>query len=61
MSRATILLMIGGLVGFGAGVGLSANGQRELGIALMGVGLVLQVLTLRQMKLARKKDANDAG
>lgn len=61
MSRTTILLMLGGLIAFGAGVGLSANGERELGIALMGVGLVLQVLTLRQMKLARKKGIDDAG
>lgn len=57
MSGAVILLMVTGLAAFGAGAYLSATGGRELGIALMGVGLLFQVLTLRQMRIARKARA----
>ena len=54
------------LVGFGAGAYLSATGEREVGIILMGAGLLFQVLTLRQLRIARKgremqKGSDDAG
>lgn len=54
MNGAVLALMIAGLVGFGAGAYLSATGEREIGIVLMGAGLLFQVLTLRQLRLARK-------
>ncbi len=59
MNGGIIALMIAGLVGFGAGAYLSATGERGVGIALMAMGLIFQVLTLRQLKLA-KKDGGDA-
>ncbi|MEP0391396.1 MAG: hypothetical protein ABJ205_14895 [Erythrobacter sp.] len=66
MGRSTLLLMIAGLICFGAGAYIAPLGQRELGIGLMAAGLVFQVLTLRQMKLARnnravQRDIHDAG
>jgi hypothetical protein len=61
MNGAVIALMIAGLVGFGAGAYIASNGEREVGIIMMGIGLVFQVLTLRQLKLAKAKDSNDAG
>ena len=66
MGRSTLFLMLAGLICFGAGAYLAPMGEREIGIALMGAGLVFQVLTLRQMKKARKgraiqRDMTDAG
>ena len=60
MNGGTLALMIAGLVGFGAGAYLAATGSREVGIVLMGGGLIFQVLTLRQLR-AMKKDGGDAG
>ena len=61
MNGGVLALMIAGLVGFGAGAWLAATGDRQVGIVLMGAGLVFQVLTLRQLKLAKKRDMGDAG
>lgn len=66
MSGKVLFLMLAGLVSFGAGAYFAPTGQRELGIGLMAVGLLFQVLTLRQMKLARQaravqRDMHDAG
>jgi len=58
MNGAVLALMIAGLVGFGAGAYLAAAGSREVGIILMGGGLLFQVLTLRQLRAA-KKGAHD--
>jgi len=65
MSGGVIALMIAGLFAFGAGAYLSATGERPLGVGLMAMGLIFQVLTLRQIRTARKnqltqKDASDA-
>jgi len=60
MNGGVIALAIAGLVGFFAGAYLSATGERTLGIALMVMGLMFQVLTLRQLKLAKKKESDDA-
>jgi hypothetical protein len=59
MNGGTLALMIAGLVGFGVGAYLAASGSREVGIVLMGGGLIFQVLTLRQLRAA-KKDQSDA-
>ncbi|KEO87285.1 hypothetical protein EH30_06550 [Erythrobacter sp. JL475] len=61
MNGGTLALMFAGLVGFGAGAWLAATGERNIGIGLMAAGLVFQVLTLRQLKLAKKKGSHDAG
>lgn len=60
MNGGVLALMIAGLVGFGAGAYLAATGERPVGIALMAMGLMFQVLTLRQLRAA-KKDDSDAG
>ena len=61
MNGGVLALMIAGLIGFGAGAYLAATGERPLGIGLMAMGLIFQVLTLRQLKLAKRKDTGDAG
>ena len=66
MNGGVLALMIAGLVGFGVGAYLAATGERPLGISLMAMGLIFQVLCLRQLKAARKaeteqKDIDDAG
>ena len=60
MNGAVVALMIAGLVGFGAGAYLSATGEREVGIMLMAAGLAFQILTLFQLRRARKAQ-RDAG
>ena len=60
MSGGTIALAIAGLVGLFSGVYLSTVGERSVGIAMMATGLILQVLAVRQLRLA-KKELNDAG
>ena len=60
MNGGILALMIAGLVGFLAGAYLAATGERTVGIALMAMGLMFQVLTLRQLKMI-KKDSDDAG
>ena len=61
MNGGILALMFGGLIGFGAGAYLAATGERPLGIALMAMGLMFQVLTLRQLKLAKSKGSDNAG
>ena len=60
MNGGVLTLMIAGLVGFGAGAYLAATGERPVGIALMAMGLIFQVLSLRQLRAATKDDS-DAG
>ena len=61
MNGGALVLMIAGFAGFGAGAWIAATDDRTLGIGLMAMGLIFQVLTLRQLKMARKKDASNAG
>ncbi|MEL6239029.1 MAG: hypothetical protein AAFQ90_10610 [Pseudomonadota bacterium] len=61
MSGGTIALALAGLLGFCAGAYIAATGERVLGVALMGVGLVFQALTLRQLRIAKAEDQDDAG
>jgi hypothetical protein len=60
MTGTTLAFMLAGLVGFFAGAYLAANGERPIGIAMMAMGLAFQVLTLRQLKLAKSKEHRDA-
>ncbi|MFU7528566.1 hypothetical protein [Qipengyuania sp. ASV99] len=61
MNGGVLALLLAGLIGFGAGAYLAATGERGIGIALMAMGLIFQVLTLRQLKLAKMKGSPDAG
>ena len=60
INGGVLALMIAGFVAFGGGAWLAATGSREVGIIMMGMGLIFQVLTLRQLKLAKAKDNGDA-
>lgn len=61
MSASTIIFAIAGLFCFFAGVYLSVAGNRTTGIVLMSMGLIFQVLCLRQLKAAKTKGHDDAG
>ena len=61
MNGAVLALMVAGLVGFGAGAYLAATGERPLGIMFMGMGLMFQALTLRQLKMARMARSEEEG
>ena len=66
MNGGIFALAFAGLFCFFAGVYLSATGNRTTGIVLMAMGLIFQVLCLKQLKAARKgqveqKDMDDAG
>ncbi len=60
MNGATIAFIMAGFIAFGVGAYLAATGERGLGVPFMGVGLIFQVLALRQIKNA-KKGPGDAG
>jgi hypothetical protein len=60
MSPLTLLLAILGLTGFAFGAGLSATGRLEMGVLLMGLGLVFQVISLVRLKRAKKKESSNA-
>ena len=61
MNGSIIALMIAGLVGFLGGAYLAAEGKHTTGVAMMAMGLIFQVLTLRQLRAISKKDEDDAG
>jgi Zn-dependent membrane protease YugP len=60
MNPVTLALAILGLTGFALGAVLSATGQLEMGVILMGLGLVFQVISLARLKRA-KATANNEG
>ncbi|NMW31508.1 hypothetical protein HKD42_05500 [Altererythrobacter sp. RZ02] len=59
MNGGLLALIFAGLASFLIGAYLASTGDRESGIAMMGVGLLFQVLALRQIKMLKKGD-NDA-
>jgi Zn-dependent membrane protease YugP len=61
MNGVTLLFAILGLTGFAAGAVLSATGQMNMGVALMGLGLAFQVISLVRIKRAKKRDGSNAG
>ena len=61
MNGGILALTMAGLIAFGIGAYLAATGERTTGIALMAMGLIFQVLTLRQLKMAKSKGSDDAG
>ncbi len=60
MNPLTLLLAILGLSGFALGAVLSATGMIEMGVILMGLGLVFQVISLVRLKRAKTKESSDA-
>ena len=61
MNGGILALMMAGFIAFGIGAYLAATGERPLGISLMAMGLVFQVLTLRQLKIAKKQRIEGGG
>ena len=60
MNPLTLLLAILGLSGFALGAVLSATGRLEMGVILMGLGLVFQVISLVRLKRAKTRDGSNA-
>lgn len=55
MNPLTLLFAIMGITGFALGAILSATGPYEMGVILMGLGLVFQVISLVRIKRAKAK------
>jgi hypothetical protein len=55
MNPLTLLLAVLGLTGFALGAVLSATGPYEMGVILMGLGLVFQVISLVRIKRAKQQ------
>ncbi|MDZ4139758.1 MAG: hypothetical protein U1D66_12910 [Erythrobacter sp.] len=49
----TLAFVALGLTGFAIGAVLSATGQMNMGVILMGLGLVFQVISLVRLKRAK--------
>ncbi|MEM9574379.1 MAG: hypothetical protein AAF870_04010 [Pseudomonadota bacterium] len=60
MNVTTLPLMLAGMISFGVGAYLAATGERTIGIALMAAGLLFEVMTIRQLKVARQRDESGA-
>ena len=60
MNPLTLLLAILGLTGFALGAVLTVTGPFEMGVIVMGLGLVFQVISLVRIKRAKAK-ANSEG
>lgn len=60
MNPLTLALAVLGLTGFALGAVLTATGPFEMGVILMGLGLVFQVISLVRLKRA-KAEANAEG
>lgn len=55
MNSLTLALVVLGLTGFALGAVLSATGKMEMGVILMGLGLIFQVISLVRLKRAKKQ------
>jgi len=60
MNPVTLLLAILGLSGFALGAVLSATGYLEMGVIVMGLGLVFQVISLVRLKRAKTRESGNA-
>ena len=60
MNPLTLLFAILGLTGFALGAVLSATGPYDMGVILMGLGLMFQVISLVRIKRAKTKGGSDA-
>lgn len=59
MNGLTLLFAILGLTGFAGGAVLSVMGSKEMGVVLMGLGLVFQVISLACIRRAKAKANNE--
>lgn len=55
MDRVTLGFAMLGLSGFALGAMLSATGQMEMGVIIMGLALAFQVISLVRLKRAKKQ------
>jgi Zn-dependent membrane protease YugP len=60
MNPLTLLLAILGLTGFALGAVLTVTGPYEMGVIVMGLGLVFQVISLVRIKRAKARDGSNA-
>jgi hypothetical protein len=56
MNPLTLLLAILGLTGFALGAVLTATGPLEMGVVIMGLGLVFQTISLVRIRRAKAQD-----
>lgn len=55
MNALTLAFAGAGLTGFALGAFFTATGKAEMGVILMGMGLVFQVISLVRLKRAKKQ------
>jgi Zn-dependent membrane protease YugP len=60
MNPVTLILAILGLTGFALGAVLTATGPLEMGVIIMGLGLVFQTISLVRIRRAKQKDSSNA-
>ena len=60
MNTVTLAMALLGLTGFALGAVFSATGKLEMGVILMGSGLVFQVISLMRLRKARKEGTSNA-
>ena len=60
MNPVTLAFAVLGLSGFALGALLTALGPYEMGVAVMGLGLVFQVVSLVRLKRAKQRDGSNA-
>jgi Zn-dependent membrane protease YugP len=60
MNPLTLLLAILGLTGFALGAVLTATGPLEMGVIIMGSGLVFQTISLVRIRRSKQKDSSNA-
>lgn len=60
MNPLTLIFAMLGLTGFALGAVLTVTGPYELGVIVMGLGLVFQVISLVRIKRAKARDGRNA-
>jgi Zn-dependent membrane protease YugP len=55
MNPLTLAFAVLGLTGFALGAVFSATGKLEMGVILMGLGLMFQVISLVRLKRAKTR------
>ena len=55
MNAVTLIFAVLGLTGFALGAVLTMTGPYEMGVIVMGLGLVFQVISLVRIKRAKNK------
>ena len=55
MNGVTLLFAILGLTGFALGAALTVTGPYEMGVIVMGMGLMFQVISLVRIRRAKAK------